>query len=94
MKSYREALSLIRLIPDFPKAGILFQDITPVLADGQALRSVVDELTRRATDIDVVAGVEARGFILGAAIAHQLRVGFIPIRKSGKLPFDSISKKY
>jgi adenine phosphoribosyltransferase len=94
MKSYREALSLIRLIPDFPKAGILFQDITPVLADGQALHSVVDELTRRATDIDVVAGVEARGFILGAAIAHQLHVGFIPIRKSGKLPFDSISKTY
>jgi adenine phosphoribosyltransferase len=94
MKSYREALSLIRLIPDFPKAGILFQDITPVLADGQALRSVVDELTRRAPDIDVVAGVEARGFILGAAIAHQLHAGFIPIRKSGKLPFDSISKKY
>lgn len=94
MKSYQDALSLIRLVPDFPKPGILFQDITPVLADGKALSAIVVELSSRARDITVVAGVEARGFILGAAIAHQLSVGFIPIRKSGKLPYQSISRSY
>lgn len=85
---------LIRLIPDFPKPGILFQDITPILSDGSAFSAVILELVSRTSPIDYVAGVEARGFIFGAAVAQQMGVGFIPIRKKGKLPHDSISRSY
>lgn len=94
MKSYRDALSMVRLIPDFPKPGIIFQDITPILSDGDALSAVIIEMSSRAPQAQVIVGVEARGFILGAAVAHQLELGFIPIRKSGKLPHDSISRSY
>ena len=94
MKSFQEAISLMRIIPDFPKPGILFQDITPILADDQAFTAVINEMSRRVRDIDVVAGVDARGFILGSAIAHNLKMGFIPIRKSGKLPYAAISRSY
>ena len=94
MKSYREALSLIRLIPDFPKPGILLQDITPLLSDGEAFTAIISKIATCSPDVDFVAGVEARGFIFAAAVANSLGVGFIPIRKSGKLPTHSISRSY
>jgi adenine phosphoribosyltransferase len=94
VKSYLDALQLMRLIPDFPKPGILFQDITPILSDGPAFSAVIDELVLRSSSVDYVAGVEARGFIFGAAVAAQMGIGFIPIRKKGKLPHDSISRSY
>lgn len=78
----------IRAIPDYPKKGILFRDITTLMGDARAFRRAVDELVHpfAGAKIDKVAGIEARGFILGGAIAHQLSAGFVPIRKKGKLP--------
>jgi adenine phosphoribosyltransferase len=86
----------IRTIPDFPKKGIMFRDITTLLQDGQGLKDVVSEFVKRYKDakIDVVAGIEARGFILGGVLAHELGVGFIPLRKKGKLPFKTESVTY
>ena len=86
----------IRDIPDFPKPGILFRDITPLLADAQALSNAIDVLAKpfQGQGIDVVAAVEARGFIFGSAVAKALGVGFVPIRKQGKLPFDTHSVSY
>jgi len=86
----------IRTIPDYPKPGILYRDITTLIADPVALRASVDELIWPflRTRIDYVVGIEARGFILGGAIAHELGLGFIPIRKKGKLPGETISKAY
>jgi adenine phosphoribosyltransferase len=89
-----EALLLIREVPDFPSPGILFRDITPLLANGQAFSLVTEELSRSPHKYDSVAGVEARGFILGAAMAQGQRCGFIPIRKSGKLPHLTHSRSY
>nr|WP_281301263.1 MULTISPECIES: adenine phosphoribosyltransferase [unclassified Iodidimonas] len=90
------ATSRIRTVPDFPKAGIQFRDITTLLADARGFRKAVDELVQPyvGVAIDKVAGIEARGFILGGAIAHQLACGFIPIRKPGKLPYRTISQSY
>ncbi len=87
---------LIRTIPDYPKKGIMFRDITTLLNDARGFRRSVDELVlpHAGTKIDRVAGIEARGFILGGAVAHQLSVGFIPVRKKGKLPWDTISQEY
>ena len=78
----------IRTIPDYPKPGIMFRDITTLLGDARAFRRAVDELVQpwAGMKIDKVAGMEARGFILGGAVAHQVSAGFIPIRKKGKLP--------
>ncbi|MDN2579390.1 adenine phosphoribosyltransferase [Aquibium sp. ELW1220] len=89
-------LSAIRTIPDYPKPGILFRDITTLLGDARAFRRAVDELVHpyAGTKIDKIAGIEARGFILGGAIAHQLSAGFIPIRKKGKLPHDTVRVAY
>src|SRR6059058_5411564 len=86
----------IRTIPDHPKPGILFRDITTLLGDARAFRRAVDELVHpwAGTKIDKVAGIEARGFILGGAIAHQLSAGFVPIRKKGKLPHKKVSIGY
>lgn len=86
----------IRTIPDYPKPGILFRDITTLLGDARAFRRAVDELVHpyAGTKVDKVAGIEARGFILGGAIAHQLSSGFIPIRKKGKLPHDTVRIAY
>lgn len=86
----------IRKIPNWPKQGILFHDITPVLQSPEYFRLLVDLFTYRymGQQIDVVAGLDARGFIIGAALAYQLNVGFVPIRKQGKLPFDTISQTY
>jgi adenine phosphoribosyltransferase len=86
----------IRSIPDFPIPGILFRDITPVLQDPVGLRSAIDLMADAYKDkkIDVVVGIEARGYILGAPLAYKLGTGFVPVRKPGKLPFDKISVDY
>ncbi|MHC4460808.1 MAG: adenine phosphoribosyltransferase [Planctomycetota bacterium] len=86
----------IRSIPDWPKKGILFRDITPLLADARALAAAIDALCAGfpGVDIEYVAAVEARGFIFGAAVAEKLGVGFVPIRKKGKLPFETESVSY
>jgi adenine phosphoribosyltransferase len=87
--------TLIRTVPDFPKPGIRFRDITPLLASGTALRHVINTLADRyAGKVDKVVGIEARGFIFGAAIAHQLGAGFVPVRKPGKLPAKTIAHDY
>ena len=86
----------LRAIPDYPKPGILFQDITPVLGDGHLLREVVSEMVRPFGDRDVthVLGIEARGFILGGAAAMALGAGFVPARKPGKLPWERATESY
>jgi adenine phosphoribosyltransferase len=86
----------IRDIPDFPKPGIVFKDIMPLLADAEALRCAVDALAEWAEPrrVDYVLGAEARGFILGPAIAYRLGCGFVAARKPGKLPFDTINARY
>ncbi|MEL6521753.1 MAG: adenine phosphoribosyltransferase [Pseudomonadota bacterium] len=86
----------VRTIADFPKEGIMFRDVTTLFADPRGLRLAVDQLLQPyvGTPIDCVVGLEARGFILGGAIAHQLSVGFVPIRKKGKLPGTTISEAY
>lgn len=88
--------SRIRDIPDFPKPGILFRDITPLLADGRSFHEAIDYLGDRYVDkrIDVVVGVEARGFVMGAALAYKLRAGNILIRKRGKLPYKTHHATY
>ncbi|CAN7379989.1 adenine phosphoribosyltransferase [Terrabacter sp. LjRoot27] len=87
--------SRVRDVPDFPKPGIVFKDLSPLLADGVAFGALVDDIARRwEGQIDIVAGVEARGFIFGAPVAHALGLGFVPIRKAGKLPGDTIASAY
>ena len=86
----------VRAIPDFPKEGILFRDIMPLLQDPTTLREAVDRIVEYGTGkhVDVVLGAEARGFILGAAVAYGLGAGFVCARKPGKLPFDTVSAEY
>jgi adenine phosphoribosyltransferase len=85
----------IRNIPDFPKPGIMFKDITPLLADGRALRWTVDHFAERYRGtIDIVLGIESRGFIVGSAVAYALGVGLALVRKSGKLPAETFSAEY
>jgi adenine phosphoribosyltransferase len=86
----------IRTIPDYPRAGILFRDITTLLGDPRAFRRAVDELVHpwAGSKVDKVAGIEARGFILGGAVAYQLSAGFVPIRKRGKLPRETVRVAY
>ncbi len=88
--------SVIRTIPDYPKPGILFRDITTLLTDACGFRRAIDALVLplAGSKIDKVAGIEARGFILGGAVAHQLSVGFVPVRKKGKLPYKTIAERY
>jgi adenine phosphoribosyltransferase len=88
--------SAIRTIADYPKPGIMFRDITTLLGDARAFRRAVDELVQpwSGAKIDKVAGIEARGFILGGAVAHQVSAGFVPIRKKGKLPHKRVSVTY
>jgi adenine phosphoribosyltransferase len=92
----REIRDAIRTIPDYPRPGVMFRDITTLLGNAHAFHQVVEELTRpwRGAQIDRVAGIEARGFILGGAIAHQLSAGFVPIRKKGKLPHTTVRVAY
>jgi adenine phosphoribosyltransferase len=86
----------IRTIPDYPKPGIMFRDITTLLGSARAFRRAVDELVQpwAGMKVDKIAGIEARGFIIGGAIAHQLSAGFVPIRKKGKLPHKSVRVAY
>jgi adenine phosphoribosyltransferase len=86
----------VRTIPDYPKPGILFRDITTLLGNARAFRQAVDELARpyAGAGVDKVAGIEARGFILGGAVAHGLAAGFVPIRKKGKLPHETVRIAY
>jgi adenine phosphoribosyltransferase len=87
--------SLVRSIPDFPKPGILYRDITPVLADAEALRWVVDTFASRYRDrVDIVVGIESRGFIVGTPVAYALGTGIALVRKAGKLPWDKHSISY
>ena len=86
----------IRTIPDYPKPGVMFRDITTLLGDPRALRVAIDRLVEPyvGAGIDKVAGIEARGFVLGGAVAHQLAVGFAPVRKKGKLPWRTLRQEY
>lgn len=86
----------IRTIPDYPKPGIMFRDITTLLGSDKGFRAAIDGLVtlHRGAHFNLVAGIEARGFILGGAVAHQLGLGFVPVRKKGKLPHDVISEEY
>jgi adenine phosphoribosyltransferase len=88
--------SSIRTVPDYPKKGIMFRDITTLLGHPRAFRAAIDALVQpySGVRIDKVAGIEARGFILGGAVAHQLSVGFVPVRKKGKLPHTVIGEDY
>lgn len=88
--------TVVRSIPDYPKKGIIFRDITTLLGNPRAFRKAVDELVQpyAGLRIDKVAGIEARGFILGGAVAHQLSIGFVPVRKKGKLPWKVIGEDY
>jgi adenine phosphoribosyltransferase len=88
--------SKIRTVPDFPKKGILFRDITTLLSDPDGLRETIDAFVDscEGKKIDAVAGIEARGFILGSAVAYRLGLGFVPIRKKGKLPGKTVSHEY
>ena len=96
MKHTDHLKALVRDVPDFPKEGILFKDITTLLKDATALRQVLTWMAEPLYDenIDIVAGVESRGFILGAALAVSLGAGFVPIRKPGKLPAETIARAY
>jgi len=87
--------SRLRDIPDFPIPGVTFKDFTPLLSDGPALRAVVQDIAGRYADrVDIVVGIEARGLILGAAVAYALGIGFVPVRKAGKLPGVTHSVEY
>jgi adenine phosphoribosyltransferase len=88
--------ALIREVPDFPKPGILFYDITTLLKNARAFRTVMDELTQRYRDkqISKIVGIESRGFIVGSPLAYRLEAGFVPVRKPGKLPADNFEVKY
>jgi adenine phosphoribosyltransferase len=89
------ARAAIRDVPDFPKPGITFKDITPLLGDAGLFAAVTDEIAARAADLSIthVVGVESRGFIVGAPVAQALGAGFVPVRKPGKLPFRSIREE-
>ena len=86
----------IRTVPDWPEPGVRFRDITPLLQQPRTLRMVVNAFVYRymGQSLDLVAGIDARGFILGAVVAHELNLGFVPIRKKGKLPFTTVAEEY
>lgn len=86
--------ALVRDVPDYPQAGVVFKDITPLLADGKALAAVIEALAETYGPVDKVAGIEARGFILAAPVACRLGAGFVPIRKQGKLPGVTFAQEY
>ena len=91
-----KAVALIRDIPDFPKPGILFRDITPILADHEAFAEITDALCAEAKKFqpDLIVGIESRGFLFGTPMALQLGVGFSPVRKLGKLPYETVTEEY
>ncbi len=94
--SLNKIISLVRDVRDYPKEGIIFKDITPVLQDHEAFSTVIDRMADKlaSIDFDYIAGIEARGFIIGSALAYKTGKGFIPIRKKGKLPYATISREY
>jgi len=96
MNSLEILRSAIRDVPDFPKPGIVFKDITPVLSDPNLFKSAIQHFVQQCAgkNIDKVAGIDARGFLFGATVAHEMGIGFIPVRKKGKLPFTTISHSY
>ncbi|MEA3490839.1 MAG: adenine phosphoribosyltransferase [Campylobacterota bacterium] len=89
-------LGSIRDIPDFPKPGIVFKDISTMLNNPEAFKTLMDHLTERYRnyELDYIAGIDARGFIFGASLADRLQVGFVPVRKKGKLPYTTVAEKY
>ena len=91
-----KAATLIRDVPNFPVPGVVFKDITPVLADPAAFAEVIGALTEDIKRLkpDIVVGIESRGFLFGAPVAHELGVGFVPFRKAGKLPYEIVSQEY
>ena len=86
----------IRTVPNWPEPGIMFRDITPLLSDAETFRNIIDAFAThfRNQRIDVVTGIDARGFVIGAAIAYAMNLGFVPVRKAGKLPFESLTEEY
>lgn len=88
--------SRIRTVPNWPEQGVMFRDITTLLSDAKTFRILIDNFVENFIDqrIDMVAGIDARGFILGAAVAHAMHLGFVPVRKAGKLPFDTLTEEY
>ena len=86
----------IRTVPDWPAAGVMFRDITPLLANPRVFRVLIDQFVHRYFDLrpDAIAGLDARGFIIGSVVAYELGVGFVPIRKKGKLPFTTVEETY
>ena len=86
----------IRAVPDWPEPGVMFRDITPLLATPRVFRVLIDQFVHRYFDArpDAIAGLDARGFIIGAVVAYELNVGFVPIRKKGKLPYDTVAETY
>ena len=96
MNTSSQLRATIRDIPDFPKPGILFRDIAPVLADARLFRAAIGEFAEicRAAKAEKIAGIDARGFLFGATVAYELGLGFVPVRKKGKLPFHTITQSY
>ena len=96
MDTSSQLRATIRDIPDFPKPGILFRDIAPVLADAPLFRAAIGEFAKicRAAKAEKIAGIDARGFLFGATVAYELGIGFVPVRKKGKLPFHTITQSY
>lgn len=92
----KELKSMVREIPDFPKPGINFKDITPILQNPEAFKYIINKLARKfkGKDITIVASAESRGFIFGAALAYKLKAGFVPFRKPGKLPYKTLREEY
>jgi adenine phosphoribosyltransferase len=85
---------VIRDIPDYPKKGIIFKDITTLLNDGELFSKVIDHFAEKYKNVDFICGIESRGFIFGAAIASKIKKGFVPLRKKGKLPYTTVAEKY
>src|SRR2546423_9580142 len=92
----QQVRAAVRDVPDFPKTGIIFKDITPILADRTLFRASIDAFLERcnAMQIDKIVGIDARGFLFGSAVAYELGVGFVPLRKKGRLPYKTESAKY
>ncbi len=94
MKLEEKIKNAIRDVPDFPKKGIIFKDITTLLNNGELFSEVIDYYAKKYKDVDFVCGIESRGFIFGAAVAAKIKKGFVPIRKKGKLPYTTVAEKY
>jgi adenine phosphoribosyltransferase len=94
--SIAQLRAAVRDVPDFPKAGIVFKDITPILSDGKLFRASIDVFLDqcRGKEIDKIVGIDARGFLFGSAVAYELGIGFVPLRKKGRLPYKTESAKY